>query len=1067
MDNGRDEHDHLNGDPFSLGIFARFFAIGMAIFVTTTSILTGKAPLWMWRIVIGSFILGSLICQRPSAVAADSDFINAHMLLTAAFGALVLQNDPYVQVRLVGDTAVDLTAAVSSIFLSILWTVPTMSFKRRAFLWFLRGFPVLVAVHLSLADPQTLGVYLSKTGKITWFVNLFAFTFAFHWLRRSYVELLWNMVSLSAVSVPFAIWNHVDVVVYDVVVSNAVIIIACTLVFSAVSARPCRQFCSAWIHAVVSENGIGFVVTMVCLAIYANLSKEMLNFMFFGIACGIIALLVRQNQKELEAAIARNRTLSVQVRQRLYCNMSGAIAFDIDANSDVVWVTGETDAVLGYTHSQWQALRVFDTIFTPASKVLADQALDCIRRGEPTRTVELQALHRVGRKVWLKLDRTSQRVDGNAFIVLHAITADTRQTQPSSTIGGSGVLHITTDLTLHLGVDGDVLGVTGYTDTEFLALNHMYDFLSPEADHAHVISSLEAMAASSQAQGFDTRYRHKDGHTLWLRVSPESRVVGTTASGKPELLLVLHDVTEIVSAKHEAMLAQEALLRRMELVPAMVFEMVSEDALGTRRLKDVSAHCQNIYGLSPPQMESSRAKWMDMLHPDDANQYEASMNKSQVTMRPWDHRFRIVVDGKTKYLHGVAMPRLEGTTVVWTGMLQDVTVQHNLREMTNKRDEQRAIAVRYKMACAYLSHEIRNQLYPQTLILDEIQDATTRWTEGINTMLDANSTVNNILNRVLDLSKWESNEIPVDVSLFSILRLFTSIALYARAKAKNATVEGLAIIKPTWFARADQHLLKQAATNLISNAAKFSDGRPISVVMLFEQKDSGSGTIVVTVTDTGRGMTPEQLGKVMVPFAQVRKAGEAQSGTGLGLSLTKAMVEFGHNGALTLESEGLGKGTKAIMRVPVLWVDQREALPEESEPLWWVALAPGAAADVLVVDDVHLCRQATTSSAEKLGLTFHEATTGEQAVELLRKNKYSIVFMDRRMPGIDGEEATQQARENGYTLPIVMTSGVTFEPREKTSLKAMGITAFLNKLSVPGTRHAMKILKDMKDHSNN
>merc|ERR1712232_13889 len=100
---------------------------------------------------------------------------------------------------------------------------------------------------------------------------------------------------------------------------------------------------------------------------------------------------------------------------------------------------------------------------------------------------------------------------------------------------------------------------------------------------------------------------------------------------------------------------------------------------------------------------------------------------------------------------------------------------------------------------------------------------------------------------------------------------------------------------------------------------KFSNGRPADLVFAFEQISENEGVIVVTVIDQGRGMTAKQLKKVMVPFAQLRKADDARTGSGLGLALTKAMVEVGHEGTLTLESEGLGKGTTATMRVPVKW----------------------------------------------------------------------------------------------------------------------------------------------------
>ena len=391
-----------------------------------------------------------------------------------------------------------------------------------------------------------------------------------------------------------------------------------------------------------------------------------------------------------------------------------------------------------------------------------------------------------------------------------------------------------------------------------------------------------------------------------------------------------------------------------------------------------------------------------------------------------------------------------------------MTVNHNLDEMTEKRDIQEDVARRFKAACAYLSHEIRNQLYPQSVVLEEMKAEGSKWMEDIDMIMNANANVTKILNQVLELVKWESDEFPVNIAFFPILRLFKSIAAYARAK--DVVVDGLALIEPTWQAAADEHVLKQAATNLVSNASKFSDGSAVSVSMAFEQVNDKEGVIVVIVTDKGRGMTADQLSKAMVPFGQIRVAGEVRSGTGLGLPLTKAMIEVGHTGSLTLESGGLGQGTTATMRVSVLWVDRREnQRTTPDDPLWWVAPHPSATADILVVDDAKLNRMVTIVAAKKLGLTVQEATNGAEAVELLRSNTYSMVFMDRDMPVMNGDMATEQARTNGYALPIVMVSGDTFKLCEEVELKRRGVTALLNKIVVPGVHQAMERLEEMKN----
>merc|ERR1712032_1340843 len=123
-------------------------------------------------------------------------------------------------------------------------------------------------------------------------------------------------------------------------------------------------------------------------------------------------------------------------------------------------------------------------------------------------------------------------------------------------------------------------------------------------------------------------------------------------------------------------------------------------------------------------------------------------------------------------------------------------------------------------------------------------------------------------------------------------------------------------------------------------------------------------------------------------------------------------------------------------------------------------------ADILMVNHDKRFRLTTILTGKKFGLTVEEVTDGAKAVERLRTNTYSIVFIDRQMSEMNGGIVTEQARTNGYTLPIVMVSTDLFTASEEEKLRRRGITAFLHKMSVPGTRHAMKKLKEMKSDGN-
>ena len=96
----------------------------------------------------------------------------------------------------------------------------------------------------------------------------------------------------------------------------------------------------------------------------------------------------------------------------------------------------------------------------------------------------------------------------------------------------------------YLGVDGDVLRDTGYTDDEFVELDPVHDFLSPKADRAKLTSLFESMVDPDQSfVEVDIPYLHKDGQTIWLRACQGSRVIGTAENGKAKVLLVFRDVT--------------------------------------------------------------------------------------------------------------------------------------------------------------------------------------------------------------------------------------------------------------------------------------------------------------------------------------------------------------------------------------------------------------------------------------------------------------------------------------------------------------------------------------------
>jgi signal transduction histidine kinase len=184
-----------------------------------------------------------------------------------------------------------------------------------------------------------------------------------------------------------------------------------------------------------------------------------------------------------------------------------------------------------------------------------------------------------------------------------------------------------------------------------------------------------------------------------------------------------------------------------------------------------------------------------------------------------------------------------------------------------------------------------------------------------------------LINDILDLSKIEAGKIEYDPTEVPIRDMLTSSLVMIKEKALNhgikTTTEFNGIPE---FIQADERKLKQIMYNLLSNAVKFTpDGGEVSVTAKrynvngtnnSSTTGNSNGGILINISDTGIGLKSEDLNRIFNPFEQVENSISRKfQGTGLGLSLTKKLVEL-HGGKIWAESEGEGKGTSFIFMIP-------------------------------------------------------------------------------------------------------------------------------------------------------
>ena len=358
---------------------------------------------------------------------------------------------------------------------------------------------------------------------------------------------------------------------------------------------------------------------------------------------------------------------------------------------------------------------------------------------------------------------------------------------------------------------------------------------------------------------------------------------------------------------------------------------------------------------------------------------------------------------------------------------------------------------------ANMSHEIRN---PMNAIvgftdilrrgLEESEDERVRYLDTIHA---SGTHLVELINDILDFSKIEAGKLDLEIRACSPWELMTDVVNVLRMKAEqqslSLSVEVRGQIPET--IKSDATRLRQILMNLVSNAIKFtSDGgvRIIASTVL----QNGQTFVRFEVTDSGIGMTKEQMGRLFQQFMQADSSVTRRfGGTGLGLAISKRLTEA-LGGSIAVESEP-GVGSTFHFCVAAGNVNNAAMLTGEQAAAKIATTSRTAKtglntwfqpARVLITDDTHANRQLVGLILRKAGLEVDEAENGAIAVEKAMANSYDLLLMDMQMPVMDGFTAIQILRGQGLTKPILaFTANVTEQDRQNCI--ECGCSGFLTK----------------------
>jgi CheY-like chemotaxis protein len=297
-----------------------------------------------------------------------------------------------------------------------------------------------------------------------------------------------------------------------------------------------------------------------------------------------------------------------------------------------------------------------------------------------------------------------------------------------------------------------------------------------------------------------------------------------------------------------------------------------------------------------------------------------------------------------------------------------------------------------------------------------------------------------LINEVLELSKIEAGRATLQESAFDLQRLLTGLEqmFRLRAEQKNLTLDSDLTPEVPRFVVADESKLRQILMNLLGNATKFTMEGGIALRVYAEEpgatKDEQAPDRLMLsfeVEDTGPGIPPEDQETIFMPFVQADAGKQLTEGTGLGLSISQQFAQL-MRGELSLESE-LGKGSTFKLALPVRVVDELDVPIVEPQRVVSGLASGQPTYRLLVVDDNTANRKLLVRLFEPLGFEVKEAGDGREAIEIWESWSPHLIWMDMRMPGMDGYEATRQIKattKGQATVIIALTASALEEDRE-------------------------------------
>ena len=394
-----------------------------------------------------------------------------------------------------------------------------------------------------------------------------------------------------------------------------------------------------------------------------------------------------------------------------------------------------------------------------------------------------------------------------------------------------------------------------------------------------------------------------------------------------------------------------------------------------------------------------------------------------------------------------------GSFFLFEDITDDVRLMKNLEEA--KAEAYKANSAK-SMFLANMSHEIRTPINSilgmNEMILREASDKNI--IEYAGDIDNSGNALLSLINNILDFSKIESGKMeikPEEYTTHQLVRECYSLVA-PRAQKKDLPIRIECDEKVPKKLIGDMSRIRQVLVNLLTNSVKYTKYGHVGLKLTWEEKGDDTGTLGFVVSDTGQGISEEDISRLFRVFQRVDEQNNRNiEGTGLGLAISRELMSM-MNGTISVESSK-GIGSKFTMSLPQRIADPTPSgefsLSEKTEKKRdkYLESFHAPEAKILVVDDIELNLKLIAALLKKTQVQIVTAEGGNKAIEMCENEEFDLILMDHMMPPPDGVETMETIKRMGghnAGIPFIVLTANAIEGAEKTYLD-LGFDGYLSK----------------------